>query len=353
MTLTQASLRKFSKSGSKPLPPTEPGTRPTSQRHAIPGPTSPSHFFGLLAFSLLRKPVFVDPAIKAGVYLCGAAAGSLLFDFIKMPPCYFSNKRNALNMVFVKWGWAWTFCCLCSFIIVSTYIYTGANKRLLRAHLMRLLVGSACWYVCTGVFGTVESTFGSCYNLNGTLLKTPSARTFNRRSCRQARGHWLGFDISGHCFLLTMANLWILEELRIMRYWSVLGALLDVTTRRDEFDEDLGDMSGIGGNSNVPQLPNVSPQEMQVMRSGYSRLTTNLRVIFSFTACLSLLWDFMLLVTIVYFHSMPTKLLGASTGISCWLVCYRFLFPAMKVGGFGGLAPGMPGDGPVHFVAKR
>ncbi|VDD81360.1 unnamed protein product [Mesocestoides corti] len=340
MSLSAASLRKFSKSGSRPLPPAEPGSR---SRRPIPGPTSPAQFFSILAFSLLRKPMFVDPSVKAGLYLCAAAAGSLIFDFVKMPPCYFSNKRNALNLIFVKWGWAWTFCSLTAFIIISTYIYTGANKRLLRAHLMRLLVGSACWYVCTGVFNTVESTFGSCYNQNGTLLKAPF-RTFTRRSCRQAKGFWLGFDISGHCFLLTMSNLWILEELCVMRSWGVLGALLDANTQNDELAKTP---------TAVPRLPNVSPETVQTMRSAYSRLTMNLRTVFCTTACISLLWDFMFLITIIYFHSMPSKLLGTSVGISCWFVCYRCLFPHLEVGAFGGLAPGMPGDGPVHFVARR
>ena len=144
MVLSASSLRKFSKSGSKPLPQVEPGSR---TRHSIPGPTSLTQFFSLLAFSILRKPLFVDPSVKAGIYLCAAAAGSLLFDFIKTPASYFSNKRNAINLLFVKWGWAWTFCSLATFILISTYIYSGGNRRLIRAHLMRLLVGSACWYI--------------------------------------------------------------------------------------------------------------------------------------------------------------------------------------------------------------
>lgn len=204
-----------------------------------------------------------------------------------------------------------------------------------------------CRYICTGIFNTVESSFGSCYNPDGTLLRPPTPRPFNRRSCRSAKGYWLGFDISGHCFLLTMANLWILEELRVMRSWNVLGALLGVSTHADDLD------SHMEAKKQAPKLPNVSPETVQAMRSAYTRLTLNLRMVFCITACISLLWDFMLFTTIVYFHSMPSKLLGASIGISCWLVCYRGIFPNLPVGGFAGLLSGMPGDGPVHFVAKR
>nr|CDS26607.2 hypothetical transcript [Hymenolepis microstoma] len=344
MVLTTSSLRKFSKSGSKPLLPSEPGSK---ARHSIPGPTSPGKFFSLLIFSLLRKPIFVNPSVKAGVYLCIAAACSLLFDFIKAPPCYFSHKRNVLNLIFVKWGWAWTFCSLATFILISTFIYTGGNKRLIRGHLMRLLFGSACWYCCTGIFNTVESSFGNCYNYNGTIIRPPTTRPFNRRTCRNAKGYWMGFDISGHCFLLTMSNLWILEELRIMRSWNVLGALLDVSTNADNMD------SSSEPQRQAPKLLNVSAETVQAMRSAYSRLTLNLRTVFCITACISLIWDFTFLITVVYFHSMPSKLLGASIGISCWLICYRGIFPNLTVGSFGGLCPGMPGDGPVHFVAKR
>ncbi|BHF69831.1 fat storage-inducing transmembrane protein 2 [Sparganum proliferum] len=350
-----ASLRKFGKGGSQPLR-SDSTSRPP--RQPIPGPTTPAHFFGLLIFSLLKKPMFVNSSVKAGIYVCAAAAGSLIFDFVKMPPCFFSNRRNVFNLVFVKWGWAWTFCSLSLFVILSTYVYTGGNKRLIRAHMMRMLAGSACWYVCTGLFNTVEASFGRCYDQNGALLKAQTGGPpFSRRSCRQSKGHWMGFDISGHCFLLVMCNLWIIEELRVMRSWPVLAGLLGVNSHMDSQDDDMGyfpSSSTSASDSSTPSgLPNVSVGDLQVMRSAYIRLSRNLRVIFSFTACLSLLWDFMIFVTIVYFHTMPTKLLGTAFGITCWFLCYRVAFPLMEAGAACGLAPGLPGDGPLHFMSYR
>lgn len=222
------SLRKFGKLGSQPLPPDPQGRM---SRQTIPGPTSPSQFISILLFSILKKPIFVDIDLKAGIYICAAAAGSLLFDFLKFPPSYFSNRRNVFNVFFVKWGWAWTLSSLAMFIVISSYIYTGANRRLLRAHLMRLLYGSACWYICTGMFSTIEASFGQCYDLKGNMIKSPTSRPFHRRSCRQASGHWLGFDISGHCFLLIMSNLFIMEELRVMKSWAILGGLLGANSQ--------------------------------------------------------------------------------------------------------------------------
>ena len=69
-------------------------------------------------------------------------------------------------------------------------------------------------------------------------------------------------------------------------------------------------------------MTGLTAESVQAMRTSYGRLTGNLRGFFCLAACLSLL-DCMFLVTVVYFHSMPSKLLGTSIGISCWCVCYR------------------------------
>ncbi|VDK84820.1 unnamed protein product, partial [Dibothriocephalus latus] len=210
-----------------------------------------------------KKPMFVNSSVKAGIYMCAAAAGSLIFDFVKMPPSLFSNKRNVFNLVFVKWGWAWTFSALTLFIILSTYVYTGANKRLMRAHMMRMLAGSACWYIFTGLFNTVEASFGRCYDQSGVLLKaTTGSPPFSRRSCRQSKGHWMGFDISGHCFLLVMCNLWIIEELRVMRAWPVLAGLLGVHSHTESTDDEMGQFPSDSSASSG--LPNVSVRDLHV-----------------------------------------------------------------------------------------
>ncbi|VDQ16186.1 unnamed protein product [Trichobilharzia regenti] len=243
-------MKKFSTSHSSPLTPNEPGT----PKRSVPGPTSPLHFLDLLLFSTLRRPIFVDPAIKAGVYLCLAAGVSLIFDFIRF---------------FVKLGWAWTCGCLAAFVIVSSFVYTGGNVRLMRAHILRLAVGSGCWYSVT----------------------LPSGLRPNQRMpCQRAGGIWLGFDISGHCFLLVLSNLWIMEELSC------------IATRH------------------IPE------QQLDIMRSAYRRLTTIVRLIFSFTACLSMLWDIMFLSTVIYFHTMPSKLLGTALAVACWFLFYRVIF---------------------------
>ena len=54
----------------------------------------------------------------------------------------------------------------------------------------------------------LPSPSGSCYE--GEFIKDKS-------SCRNSGYVWLGFDISGHCFLLVFSNLVILEEVKVFK----------------------------------------------------------------------------------------------------------------------------------------
>ncbi|VDP43018.1 unnamed protein product [Schistosoma margrebowiei] len=328
-----AAMKKFSTSHSSPLPPSEPG----APKRSVPGPTSPWHFLDLLLFSTLRRPMFINPAIKAGVYLCLAAGVSLVFDFVRAPPTYFSNKQNPFNRYFVKLGWAWTCGCLAAFIIVSSFVYTAGNIKLMRGHILRLVVGSGCWYTVTGLINLIHDWSGHCHPSSVTL---PNGLRPNQRiSCHRAGGVWLGFDISGHCFLLIMSNLWIIEELGCMQHWNKLSEILQLHKSNEP-----------NQSTNTSGIRHVSEQELNIMRSAYRRLTTMIRLIFSFTACLSMLWDIMFLSTVIYFHTMPSKLLGTALGVACWFLFYRVIFRSCPTGYWGGFAPGLPGDGPIKFV---
>ncbi|KAA3671180.1 uncharacterized protein DEA37_0009260, partial [Paragonimus westermani] len=138
LPMKQATIRKFSSIRSTPLAPAELG----GTKKSVPGPTSPWHFISLLLFSTLRRPLSVDTTTKAGIYLCISAGGSLIFDFIRAPPSYFSNKYNVFNQLFVKWGWGWTCSGLSAFLIFSSFVYTGRNVALMRAHITRIVTGT-------------------------------------------------------------------------------------------------------------------------------------------------------------------------------------------------------------------
>lgn len=340
--MKQAAIRKFSTySNVQPLSADTSTSSSSVTKKSVPGPTSPMHFFSLFLFHIFRKPMSVDPLTKAGIYLCIAAAGSLFFDFVPVPPSYFSNKRNVFNMLFVKWAWGWTFVLTSVFICFSSFVYTGGNVKLIRAHAMRLIAGSACWYTMTGFFNYVFIATGRCHSVAGDAERAHASQSF--AACSRAGGRWVGFDISGHCFLLVMANLWILEELKCLLFWSKLSDIIQ------PFSDSATNQGGSSPTVH-PALRHVDPERLRCARSAFQRLTGSVRALFSLTACLSMLWDFMFFMTVIYFHTMPSKLFGTLCGVACWYVCYRILFPLGKTGALCSLSPGRTGDGLVDFV---
>ncbi|CAL8071654.1 unnamed protein product [Calicophoron daubneyi] len=336
--MKQAAIKKFSNIRLQPLPP---DNTTGGRKKSVPGPTSLMHVMSLLLFHIFRRPMFVDTATKAGIYLCAAAGLALIFDFIRVPPSYFSNKYNLLNIIFVKWGWGWTFVFLSAFQIFSSFVYTASSVSLMRSHLLRIAAGTGCWYSVTGFINLVHEWSGHCQPHN--IVMTNRHRPQYRLACQRAGGIWIGFDISGHCFLLVLCSLWIMEEVRCMQCWSRLSDIIKPYER----DEDTR------ADSMTSHIRGLSTNQLKTMRSSFRRLTGSVRVLFSICGCLSMIWDFMFLCTIMYFHTMPSKLIGTILGVACWFLCYRVIFPLAKTGEWYGLAPGMPGDGVVNFTSRR
>lgn len=205
-------------------------------------------------------------------------AGSFVKEFSPLPESYLSNKRNVLNVYFVKLAWAWTFCLLLPFIALTNYLLTGQASLVVR-RLSTLLVGTAIWYVCTALFSCIEHYTGSCYQspaLDGLRKGIQS-----KPQCQQEGGFWHGFDISGHSFLLAFCALMIVEEM------AVLHA---VRTERSHF----------------LHMP-----------------VTTLVVALGFLTCV---WLWMFLCTAVYFHDFSQKLFGTMFGLLGWYGTYRFWY---------------------------
>ncbi|XP_061066141.1 acyl-coenzyme A diphosphatase FITM2 isoform X2 [Eubalaena glacialis] len=139
--------------------------------------------------------------------------GSLLKELSPLPESYLSNKRNVLNVYFVKVAWAWTFCLLLPFITLTNYHLTGKAGLVLR-RLSTLLVGTTIWYVGTAVFANIEHYTGSCYQ--SPALEGVRKEHQSKRQCHGEGGFWHGFDISGHSFLLTFCALMIVEEMAVL-----------------------------------------------------------------------------------------------------------------------------------------
>ncbi|XP_077191639.1 acyl-coenzyme A diphosphatase FITM2 [Paroedura picta] len=213
--------------------------------------------------------------------------GSLVKDWAPLPESYLSNKRNLLNIYFVKLAWGWTLWLLLPFIGITNYYITRNALAVLR-RLATLLVGTAVWYTCTRVFLHIEDLTGSCY-------KSPTLDVLHRQhpsklQCHQAGGFWHGFDISGHSFLLSYCTLMIVEEMAVMH------------------------------NLNTSRSP---------------RLHMVLNCLFLALSCLTVIWLFMFVTTAVYFHNFSQKLFGTLVGLLAWYGTYRvwYLTP---------FSPGLP-----------
>uniref|UniRef100_A0A8D0HCY5 Fat storage inducing transmembrane protein 2 n=1 Tax=Sphenodon punctatus TaxID=8508 RepID=A0A8D0HCY5_SPHPU len=204
--------------------------------------------------------------------------GSLLKELELVPETYLSNKRNLLNVCFVKLSWAWTFWLLLPFIGVTNYHVTQNALGVLR-RLSHLLVGTIIWYICTAAFMHIENLTGNCYK--SPALDVLHQEHLNKQHCHQGGGFWHGFDISGHSFLLSYCALMIVEEMAVLR--------------------------GLYTDRN-PRLHAV---------------VNALVLALSF---LVLIWVSMFFSTALYFHDFSQKLFGALIGLSAWYGTYKFWY---------------------------
>ncbi|KAM8945798.1 acyl-coenzyme A diphosphatase FITM2 [Pelodytes ibericus] len=202
-----------------------------------------------------------------------AVGGSLMKELWPLPDTYLSNKRNVLNVYFVKFSWAWTFWLLLPFIALTNYILTQNIGAVLR-RLTSLLVGTLIWYLCTRFFLYIEHITGNCYDSEALAeLRTQYA---DRSECKQGGGYWHGFDISGHSFLLPYCVLTILEETSVIH-------------------------------------------DDRLERHWHKRAIDALYVALGI---LSLIWVWMFFCTAIYFHNVWQKLIGTIFGILGWHVTY-------------------------------
>ena len=67
------------------------------------------------------------------------------------------------------------------------------------------------------------------------------------------------------------------------------------------------------------------------------------RSLFCLMALLMLLWDFMLLITVLYFHMMIEKVLASATAVLVWFALYKFIYHQS-------FSPGQPGEGAFRSV---
>ncbi|XP_060076980.1 acyl-coenzyme A diphosphatase FITM2-like [Ylistrum balloti] len=272
--------RKMRGQGKKPLPP----------------PTHVGHFFLMVIMKICKKILLADTAVKIGVYLIGVMVGSILADVVALPRSYFSDSHNIFNQLFVKLGWGWTLTSLSLFTGMTSFVYTLCKWPQVKLHFLRLALATFWWYAVTSVFNYVESVVGIC-----TELKYSS-----RFSCNKAGQSWLGFDMSGHVFLLIHNLLTISEEVKFFKDWTKLENILE--------------------NENLADQKNLKESDIRTTKQAYKELTPYIKLNVIFLAALTVLWEFMLIISTVYrFHTLPQKVSAAFIAVGCWFISYRMI----------------------------
>lgn len=304
----QASMKwDNSRKGSTVIPP---GRKP------LPEPMTMWNSLLMVVLHVCRKVLLMDPIYKVPVYFAFLMFGSVLCDIgFPIPRSYFSNKDNALNQYFVKLGWGWTLLVTSAYIYLSSSVYCAGNRRRIVYHMMRMLVATAIWFFCTNFFVYVESTTGVC----------TAGKIVSRTVCIKKGHQWVGFDISGHVFILMFCNLLMSEEGRSLQNWERIGDIV----RNEQFDDDS-------------PIKDLSDQQKLSLASNYSKYTPYIRLLFIAITALAVLWDVMLVATVLYFHNMVQKVAGGIFAVVAWFFVYKAWYPS-------GIPPPSPGVGLVKY----
>ncbi|KAK6617071.1 hypothetical protein RUM43_014673 [Polyplax serrata] len=299
------------------------GSRP------LPNPVSIKEALFTLLIDIFRKLLFVNTNIKIGLYLAGLFL-SFIFDFMPFPKTYLSNSRNVFNQYFVKIGWFWTLVLTAPFVFLTSFTYCCGKKKLVLTHLSRLAIATGIWYLFTGCFQYIEENFGKC-SFQGIVKDS-------RKEACLSNGHsWFSLDISGHSFILIWSVLVITEEARAIIGWNQVGDMI-------QNEEHLRVTNEVDISSNLRYL---SDEEFIILRSSYKHFSAYVKGLFVALTALTLLWDVMILSTILYFHIMVEKLIAGILAIAMWYFTYRYWYPKLKI------PPQLPGEGSFKYNKNK
>lgn len=282
------------------------GTRPTTQ------PSSIKEVILLMVLHVCKKSIFFDINLKVALYLGSLFIVSLIGDFIPYPRTYFARSDNLFNVYFVKMGWAWTLLLSTPFLLMTSFtLCCGDKQKIIKHHLLRIVIATFFWFVWTKLFNVIENAYGHCNN-----------RKFDSKSaCLKAGAFWNGFDISGHAFILIYSSLVLIEEARPIVGWEYIKEHI----RNEEHNRLIGEKS-----SSNP-LRNLDDQEIGILKTSYEKYTPAIRTLFIGLTVLQILWDIMLVCTMLYFHKMIEKVLSGIFAILTWYFCYRYWYPSPSV----------------------
>lgn len=283
----------------------------------------------LMIVHICKKVLFFDTSLKIAIYLGALFLLSLIADVLTFPKSYFSRSDNMFNQYFVKLGWFWTLFLTVPYVFLTSYTTCcGKRKLIFTAHLLRLFIATVFWYTWTTIFNMIETKYGRCN----------SNRYDDKVSCLKNGHFWNGFDISGHCFILIYSSLILIEEARAINGWERIKDFI----REERYSRSLNDKSP----SSNP-LKNMNTDELDILKTSYEKFTPYVRAFLIGIAVLQLLWDVMLVSTILYYHIMVEKFISGIIAILTWFVTYRVWYTIPNI------FPNLPGQGIFKYNLEK
>lgn len=296
------------------------GTKPTTNQSSV------KEVFAIMVMHLCKKSLFFDTNLKVALYLGCLFLVSLIADVMPIPKGYLSRSDNILNQYFVKFAWGWNLLLLMPYTILTSFVYCcGDKQKIIKHHLVRIFIATMFWWTWTTAFNIIESTLGRC-SMKGEVYNS-------KQKCLKDGYLWNGFDVSGHCFILIYGSLVLIEECRSIINWDSIKDYIRLedhkrSTRSNSEDNNI--------------LKNLSPPQFQLLKFSYDKYTPYIRGLFVGITLLQILWDVMLVGTIVYYHIMIEKFLGGAVAILTWFFTYKFWYPSSFL-------PRLPGDGVFKY----
>lgn len=322
---TQANLLKFRRT------PSAAGTSQDGEaieQKFLTTDTSLGNVVTMIFLRLCRRvTIDIQTEKRLAVYFALIVFGGILSDFAPIvckalvPAFIRTGKDSILNQYFVKIGWFWTFTFTLPFIamtseVMSNYVSkeqamsnsgdepNSKNKEgTLKSYLLKLItrdtarmvVNTIVWYISVNSFVNIEKVYGSC-----------TVTAASRDTCVKKGGSWSGFDISGHTFLLMFSTLLMLEETSIMIGWETpFGHHLN--RQNQHFEKSL----------------KIGPSKQYL---SFQKLSTFIRLNFVLITLLMFIWDFMLMQTALFYHTMIQKAAAGLWAAFSWFVLYKVVY---------------------------
>ena len=251
----------------------------------------------------------IDPTLIALACWIIVILGSWICDFHRPPEFYLSSNQSIINVLFAKWSMAWTLALVTPYVVLTNWIKSRYNLKVVWKNTLRLIVAFLVWLVVTSFLDWVEHVSGEC--TGSDLYSTKS-------ECRKEGLLWNGYDISGHCFILTYCALVISEEIQVVSFW----------TNEKNHNKNNRFKHGIVPHERMHANEGVRFMEASKLQQEFVTARYVSNVLYIFCLALVMLWLILLVITAMYHHTTASKVCGICIGLGAWLCTYKLFFPS-------------------------